>query len=179
MNSKKNLGKVVTTLGVAAATVSIAAVAHADTTYTVKSGDTLSSISYKFAKDASLVDQIAKDNDISDKDTIHAGEKLVIKTDDSKATKSNNADDQDNNQNGGVQLGSDEQAAKDWIAYQESRGSYTAQNGQYYGKYQLSMSYLGGDLSAQNQEAVAQQYMQNRYGSWQAAKAHWLANGWW
>ena len=68
--------------------------------------------------------------------------------------------------------------AKEWIAQKESSGSYTAQNGQYYGRYQLSLSYLNGDLSPENQEKVANQYVVNRYGSWSAAKNFWLANGW-
>ena len=76
-------------------------------------------------------------------------------------------------------LSSSEQAAKEWIAQRESGGSYTAQNGIHYGRYQLDLAYLGGDLSPQHQEEVAQQYMQNRYGSWHAAQAHWMANGWW
>lgn len=71
-----------------------------------------------------------------------------------------------------------EASAKAWIANVESGGSYTAQNGQYYGKYQLTSSYLGGDYSPANQERVADNYVANRYGSWQAAKSFWLANGW-
>ena len=73
---------------------------------------------------------------------------------------------------------SSEEAAKAWIASKESGGSYTASNGNYYGKYQLSMSYLNGDTSAANQEKVANSYVQSRYGSWTAAKAFWQANGW-
>lgn len=73
---------------------------------------------------------------------------------------------------------SSEEAAKAWIAGRESGGSYTATNGNYYGKYQLSRAYLNGDYSAANQERVANQYVQARYGSWSAAKAHWLSNGW-
>lgn len=73
---------------------------------------------------------------------------------------------------------SSEQAARDWIASRESGGSYTAQNGNYYGKYQLSSAYLGGDYSAENQERVADSYVLNRYGSWANAKSHWLQNGW-
>ena len=37
-------------------------------------------------------------------------------------------------------------SAKEWIAQKESGGSYTAQNGRYYGRYQLDSSYLGGRL---------------------------------
>ncbi|SDN66982.1 LysM peptidoglycan-binding domain-containing protein [Limosilactobacillus mucosae] len=72
----------------------------------------------------------------------------------------------------------DEAAAKAWIANKESGGSYTAQNGQYYGKYQLSSSYLNGDYSAANQEQVADTYVKNRYGSWTAAQQFWQGHGW-
>ena len=64
------------------------------------------------------------------------------------------------------------------IAQRESSGSYTAQNGQYYGRYQLASSYLNGDLSPENQEKVADNYVASRYGSWTAALAFWNANGW-
>ena len=69
-------------------------------------------------------------------------------------------------------------AAKEWIAQKESSGSYTATNGRYIGRYQLDSSYLNGDYSAANQERVAEQYVTSRYGSWEAAKAFWEANGW-
>ena len=72
----------------------------------------------------------------------------------------------------------DEASAKAWIANKESGGSYTAQNGQYYGKYQLSSSYLNGDYSAENQEKVADSYVTNRYGSWTAAQQFWQGHGW-
>ncbi|MFR0514391.1 LysM peptidoglycan-binding domain-containing protein [Limosilactobacillus mucosae] len=72
----------------------------------------------------------------------------------------------------------DEAAAKAWIANKESGGSYTAQNGQYYGKYQLSTSYLNGDYSAANQEQVADNYVMNRYGSWTNAQQFWQTHGW-
>ena len=69
-------------------------------------------------------------------------------------------------------------AAKAWIAARESGGSYSAQNGQYIGKYQLSASYLNGDYSAANQERVADQYVASRYGSWSAAQSFWQSHGW-
>ena len=75
-------------------------------------------------------------------------------------------------------LSSSEEAAKEWIVQKESGGSYTAQNGNYYGKYQLSSSYLNGDTSAANQEKVADQYVSSRYGSWTAAQAFWESHGW-
>lgn len=191
MNTKKNLVKVFTTLGVAALSVSATGlVANADMVYTVQSGDTLSSISYKFAKDNSLINEIAKDNNLSDINQLHVGQKLLIKgngeiaplnDNDQNAASQNSNEDKDTAQktSQSANLSSSEQAAKEWIAQRESGGSYTAQNGVHYGRYQLDLAYLGGDLSPQHQEEVAQQYMQNRYGSWQAAQAHWMANGWW
>lgn len=191
MNTKKNLVKVFTTLGVVALGVSTTAVvANADMVYTVQSGDTLSSISYKFAKDNSLINEIAKDNNLSDINQLHVGQKLLIKgngeiaplnDNDQNAASQNSNEDKDAAQktSQSANLSSSERAAKEWIAQRESGGSYTAQNGVHYGRYQLDLAYLGGDLSPQHQEEVAQQYMQNRYGSWQAAQAHWMANGWW
>lgn len=156
-------------------------VANADS-YTVKSGDTLSAI----AKEKNTtVDAIAKKNKISNVNLITVGQVLEIedvnatnktseqattsKTDTTQATTSVSASDG---------LSAEDAVAKEWIAQKESSGSYTAQNGQYYGRYQLSLSYLNGDLSPENQEKVANQYVVNRYGSWSAAKNFWLANGW-
>ena len=151
-------------------------VANADS-YTVKSGDTLSAI----AKEKNTtVDAIAKKNKISNVNLISVGQVLEIedanttqKTTEqattSKATTTVSASDG---------LSAEDAAAKEWIAQKESSGSYTAQNGQYYGRYQLTITYLNGDLSPANQEKVANQYVVNRYGSWSAAKNFWLANGW-
>lgn len=75
-------------------------------------------------------------------------------------------------------LNDNEQSAKNWIAQKESNGSYFATNGQYIGKYQLSSSMLNGDYSPENQERVADNYVTQRYGSWENAKKAWLANGW-
>ncbi|MDU5511758.1 LysM peptidoglycan-binding domain-containing protein [Enterococcus gilvus] len=69
-------------------------------------------------------------------------------------------------------------SAKEWIAQRESGGSYSATNGQYIGRYQLSSSYLNGDYSEANQERVADQYVTSRYGSWEGAQAFWQSNGW-
>lgn len=156
-------------------------VANADS-YTVKSGDTLSAI----AKEKNTtVDAIAKKNKISNVNLITVGQVLEIedvnatnktseqattsKTDTTQATTSVSTSDG---------LSAEDAAAKEWIAQKESSGSYTAQNGQYYGRYQLTLTYLNGDLSPANQEKVANQYVVNRYGSWSAAKNFWLANGW-
>lgn len=149
--------------------------------YTVKSGDTLSAI----AKEKNTtVDAIAQKNKISNVNLITVGQVLEIedtnatnktseqattsKVDTTQATTTGSAS------NG---LSAEDAAAKEWIAQKESSGSYTAQNGQYYGRYQLTITYLNGDLSPENQEKVANQYVVNRYGSWSAAKNFWLTNG--
>lgn len=73
----------------------------------------------------------------------------------------------------------DTSSAKEWIAQRESGGSYNAQNGRYIGKFQLDSAYLNGDYSPANQERVAQKYVNERYGgSWDNAKAFWVAHGW-
>lgn len=71
-----------------------------------------------------------------------------------------------------------EAAAKEWIAWRESGGDYNSRNGQYIGKFQLSEDKLNGDWSPENQEATADAYVAERYGSWQAAKEFWEANNW-
>lgn len=68
--------------------------------------------------------------------------------------------------------------AKSWIATRESGGNYSASNGNYYGKYQLSKGMLGGDYSAANQERVANNYVNSRYGGWTQAQRFWQQNGW-
>mgnify|MGYP001738945584 CR=1 FL=1 len=145
--------------------------------YTVKSGDTLSAI----AKEKNTtVDAIAKKNKISNVNLITVGQ--VLEIEDEKAT-TNTTEQATTTQatttvSASDGLSAEDAVAKEWIAQKESSGSYTAQNGQYYGRYQLSLSYLNGDLSEANQEKVANQYVVNRYGSWSAAKNFWLANGW-
>lgn len=71
-----------------------------------------------------------------------------------------------------------EAAAKEWIAWRESGGDYGARNGQYVGRYQLNEMYLDGDYSEENQEAAAEAYIADRYGSWQAAQEHHQQYGW-
>ncbi|WP_267201317.1 LysM peptidoglycan-binding domain-containing protein [Limosilactobacillus kribbianus] len=196
MISKKNFVKAATTLGAMALGVTaVTTVANADSVYTVKSGDTLSSISYKFAKNNSLVNSIARDNHISNINQIFVGQRLVIKgvanqqtgqststatpasTNTTASTTATTTSSTNSSSTTSTVSGS-EAAAKAWIANRESGGSYSAMNGQYVGKYQLSASYLGGDYSAANQERVADQYVASRYGSWTAAQQFWQANGW-
>ena len=156
-------------------------VANADS-YTVKSGDTLSAI----AKEKNTtVDAIAKKNKISNVNLISVGQVLEIEDENTtqKTTEQATTSQIDTTQatttiSASDGLSAEDAAAKEWIAQKESSGSYTAQNGQYYGRYQLTITYLNGDLSPANQEKVANQYVVSRYGSWSAAKNFWLANGW-
>ena len=178
-------------------TVAGAAAANADTV-TVKSGDTLSQIA---DENNTTVSSIQSLNSMQNIHLIFPGQKLVVNTNNGDAAASaqqsaqttQQAPQQQTSQQSTQQssqqvttqqttsqavASSSEQAARDWIASRESGGSYTAQNGNYYGKYQLSSAYLGGDYSAENQERVAESYVLNRYGSWANAKSHWLQNGW-
>lgn len=211
MNFKKNALKFSVavagafTLGFAATSIQ----ANADEIYTVKSGDTLSGISFTYANDYSLIDSLASNNSIADKNLIYVGEQLMITdngtireaTDqevattpaaDESATASTDTtssaatdttstttttDTTSASSTYTSNVSGSEAAAKAWIANKESGGSYTASNGQYYGKYQLSLSYLNGDTSAANQEAVADNYVTSRYGSWVAAQTFWQQNG--
>ncbi|USS84696.1 LysM peptidoglycan-binding domain-containing protein [Fructilactobacillus myrtifloralis] len=75
--------------------------------------------------------------------------------------------------------GAESDGSLDSIAAVESGGSYTARNGQYIGKYQLSSSYLNGDYSPANQERVARQYAISRYGSVANAVAFRNAHNYW
>lgn len=152
---------------------------------TVQSGDTLSEIATTYN---TSVDQLVKDNNLANKDFIQVGQQLNLNGSVNQQPVSQQPSNQtaivsqpqtnqqpvdnttSNNQS------SNEQEAKEWIAQRESGGSYTAQNGQYTGRYQLSSSYLNGDYSPANQEQVADQYVASRYGSWSAAKNFWLSH---
>lgn len=192
-NTLKSKSKTIK-LGVASAAFAAAliapAVANADS-YTVKSGDTLSEIASTYN---TTVEQLASLNSISNVDFITVGQVLELDstasttetttsaatTDDSSSATSTAAstDTTTTSTTYSSNLSSADAAAKETIAQRESSGSYTAQNGQYYGCYQLTISYLNGDLSAENQERVADAYVASRYGSWSAALAFWNANGW-
>ncbi|GAX02238.1 hypothetical protein [Secundilactobacillus silagei] len=75
-------------------------------------------------------------------------------------------------------LSKNQKAAKHWIAYHESRYSYTARNGNCYGRYQLLRGYLHGNYSPVNQEKTANKYVSGRYGTWTHAKSFWQAHHW-
>lgn len=78
---KKNLTKVIATVGAMAAGVAAGTAAvHADSIYTVQSGDTLSGISMKFTNDISKVNELARINNIQNINQIFVGQKLLIKS---------------------------------------------------------------------------------------------------
>ena len=160
-------------------------------TYTVKSGDTLSEIAEKYN---TTVEKLAAKNNIKDIHLIFVDQVLVIEgTAPSTATATAEEVTEtttyeapaapatpvaESNTVAASTVSGSEAEAKEWIAQKESGGSYTATNGQYIGRYQLTDSYLNGDYSAENQERVADAYVAGRYGSWTAAKNFWLNNGW-
>ena len=172
--------------------------AQESTTYTVKEGDTLSEIAETYN---TTVEKLAENNHIENIHLIYVGQELVIDGPVAPAaTPAPSTYKAPAAQNEAVSApvasapaeavaptpaaapastvsGSDAEA-KEWIAQKESGGSYTATNGRYIGRYQLTDSYLNGDYSAENQERVADAYVAGRYGSWSAAKNFWLNNGW-
>lgn len=188
---------------IALTTLGFAGIAHADTqidsnTVRVDAGDTVSEIAN--AHQVS-VDQLIKDNHLANANLIYVGDKLSInggvaqantatqdpytpvqasntqaKQTTTTTPKTSTASSQSaSTSNVGS---SSEQSAKDFIAYRESRGSYTSVNGKYIGRYQLDRSYLHGDYSVANQEKVFAQYVQQRYGSYANAAQHERTHGW-
>ncbi|HHD9391658.1 TPA: LysM domain-containing protein [Streptococcus pneumoniae] len=166
--------------------------AQESSTYTVKEGDTLSEIAETHN---TTVEKLAENNHIDNIHLIYVGQELVIDgpvapvATPAPATYAAPAA-QDETVSAPVAetpvvsetvvstVRGSEAEAKEWIAQKESGGSYTATNGRYIGRYQLTDSYLNGDYSAENQERVADAYVAGRYGSWTAAKNFWLNNGW-
>lgn len=173
-------------------------------TYTVKSGDTLSGIAEKYG---TTVDRLMQLNHLSS-DFLVVGEQIAtvgsqepaqtVQTQ-PQSTTTNSAQSAQNSSQTYTQaqnsqnvqsadqqtstyynssVSESEQAAKEWIAQRESHGSYSARNGQYVGKYQLSADKLNGDMTPANQERTADNYVKQRYGSWAQAKQAWLQNGW-
>lgn len=159
-----------------------ATTAHADTTIDsnhvrVEAGDTLSAIANKYS---TSVKDLVRDNHITNKHLIHVGDKLVItpKNDKKQAAQKVEQLTETTSPQLSSPVVSGNNSAKEWIAQHESGGNYSATNGRYIGRYQLDSSYLNGDYSAANQERVADQYVAQRYGSWEAAQQHWLQFSW-
>lgn len=137
---------------------------------------------YPCKRDKLVVMPGVKNTDVNGKDTNnHVTIPVTTPTSDQQNTTTNTTPvtQQAPATSGVGSLSGSEQEAKDWIAARESNGSYTATNGRYYGKFQLDTSYLNGDLSPENQERVAEQYMLSRYGSWTAAKNFHVQNSYW
>ena len=179
--------------------------AQENVTYTVKPGDTLSEIAEKYN---TTVEKLAEKNKIENIHLIFVDQVLVIEgtapstatataaasatTYEAPAATEETAEETtatttyeapaapaaESNTAAASTVSGSEAEAKEWIAQKESGGSYTATNGRYIGRYQLTDSYLNGDYSAENQERVADAYVAGRYGSWTAAKNFWLNNGW-
>ena len=204
---KSTTKKIKTTLAGVAALFAVFAPsfvsAQESSTYTVKEGDTLSEIAETHN---TTVEKLAENNHIDNIHLIYVGQELVIdgpaapvapasttyeapaaQDEAVSATVAETAEVEEETpaasetvaeETVATTVGGSESEAKEWIAQKESGGSYTATNGRYIGRYQLTDSYLNGDYSAENQERVADAYVAGRYGSWTAAKNFWLNNGW-
>lgn len=171
--------------------------AQESSTYTVKEGDTLSEIAETHN---TTVEKLAENNHIDNIHLIYVGQELVIdgpvapvatpapatyaapaaqdETVSAPVAETPVVSETVAEETVATTVSGSEAEAKEWIAQKESGGSYTATNGRYIGRYQLTDSYLNGDYSAENQERVADAYVAGRYGSWTAAKNFWLNNGW-
>lgn len=204
---KSTTKKIKTTLAGVAALFAVFApsfvFAQESSTYTVKEGDTLSEIAETHN---TTVEKLAENNHIDNIHLIYVGQELVIdgpvapaapasttyeapaaQDETVSATVAETTEVEEETPVVGETVAEEtvastvsgsEAEAKEWIAQKESGGSYTATNGRYIGRYQLTDSYLNGDYSAENQERVADAYVAGRYGSWTAAKNFWLNNGW-
>jgi len=204
---KSTTKKIKTTLAGVAALFAVFAPsfvsAQESSTYTVKEGDTLSEIAETHN---TTVEKLAENNHIDNIHMIYVGQELVIdgpaapvapasttyeapaaQDETVSATVAETTEVEEETPAASETVAEEtvvstvsgsEAEAKEWIAQKESGGSYTATNGRYIGRYQLTDSYLNGDYSAENQERVADAYVAGRYGSWSAAKNFWLNNGW-
>lgn len=204
---KSTTKKIKTTLAGVAALFAVFAPsfvsAQESSTYTVKEGDTLSEIAETHN---TTVEKLAENNHIDNIHMIYVGQELVIDGPAAPVAPASTTYEAPAAQDEAVSatvaetteveeetpaasetvaeetvaatVSGSEAEAKEWIAQKESGSSYTATNGRYIGRYQLTDSYLNGDYSAANQERVADAYVAGRYGSWSAAKNFWLNNGW-
>ena len=205
---KSTTKKIKTTLAGVAALFAVFAPsfvsAQESSTYTVKEGDTLSEIAETHN---TTVEKLAENNHIDNIHLIYVGQELVIdgpvapaatpapttyaapaaqdETVSAPVVETTEVEEETPvvsetvaEETVASTVSGSEAEAKEWIAQKESGGSYTATNGRYIGRYQLTDSYLNGDYSAENQERVADAYVAGRYGSWTAAKNFWLNNGW-
>ena len=177
---KSTTKKIKTTLAGVAALFAVFAPsfvsAQESSTYTVKEGDTLSEIAETHN---TTVEKLAENNHIDNIHMIYVGQELVIdgpaapvasasttyeapaaQDEAISATVAETTEVEEETPVVGETVAEEtvastvsgsEAEAKEWIAQKESGGSYTATNGRYIGRYQLTDSYLNGDYSAENQ----------------------------
>ncbi|ABJ57674.1 LysM peptidoglycan-binding domain-containing protein [Oenococcus oeni] len=190
-NLKANLSTVLVT---SIAAISFSAVsASADTTYTVKSGDTLSKIAKNFN---TSVDSLAQENKISNVNLIYTGDQLTVDgteaTQTSTSSQSSQAAVETTTPATTSTTTSSAATTTNVSSYSttsggssallrreiESGNNYSTFTGNgYLGAYQFSASTwaagvaaVGGstsDFSAAHQDAVANWYANSRYGGWQ------------
>ncbi|OIK78819.1 LysM peptidoglycan-binding domain-containing protein, partial [Oenococcus oeni] len=169
---KANLSTVLVT---SIAAISFSAVsASADTTYTVKSGDTLSKIAKNFN---TSVDSLAQENKISNVNLIYTGDQLTVDGTEATQTSTSSQSSQAavETTTPATTSGGSSALLRREI---ESGNNYSTFTGNgYLGAYQFSASTwaagvaaVGGstsDFSAAHQDAVANWYANSRYGGWQ------------
>ncbi|OIK90050.1 peptidoglycan-binding protein [Oenococcus oeni] len=157
------------------AAISFSAVsASADTTYTVKSGDTLSKIAKNFN---TSVDSLAQENKISNVNLIYTGDQLTVDGTEATQTSTSSQSSQAavETTTPATTSGGSSALLRREI---ESGNNYSTFTGNgYLGAYQFSASTwaagvaaVGGstsDFSAAHQDAVANWYANSRYGGWQ------------
>ncbi|GAW63974.1 peptidoglycan binding protein, LysM domain containing protein [Ligilactobacillus acidipiscis DSM 15836] len=164
-------------------------------TIKIKKGDTVSELAEKYH---TTTQAVAQANQLNDPDFILAGQNLTIPgrpqisstaqptsmvNDAGTITSLANVDldkgaSASSSNSLEPTLAGAEKSARDYIIQHESSNNYNARNGRYIGKYQLDKNYLHGDFSPANQEKIAAQYVQQRYGSWANAQKHWVKNHW-
>ncbi|WP_257609530.1 LysM peptidoglycan-binding domain-containing protein, partial [Oenococcus oeni] len=164
-----------TVLVTSIAAISFSAVsASADTTYTVKSGDTLSKIAKNFN---TSVDSLAQENKISNVNLIYTGDQLTVDGTEATQTSTSSQSSQAavETTTPATTSGGSSALLRREI---ESGNNYSTFTGNgYLGAYQFSASTwaagvaaVGGstsDFSAAHQDAVANWYANSRYGGWQ------------
>lgn len=173
-----------------AAGAAFASNASADTTVTVKSGDTLNAIATQYGTTANA---IGTKNSIKDINLIYVGDVIIIpgsignttqKDEVQVATEPVNvvteAPATEAKQSAPTQ--STNSSALDSLIARESGGNTGATNGQYYGIGQLSpqaRAIYGGNSSDYNDQLNAMKaYIAARYGTAENAWAHSQATGW-
>ena len=178
---KSTTNKIKTGLvGVAAALAFLApslTFAQETTTYTVKSGDTLSGIAEKYN---TTVEKLAEKNKIKDIHLIYVDQVLVIDGE-APATSTTSAATAEAPVAAPAATETttyEAPAASVTVAEETSASTSTVSGSEAEAKEWIAQKESGGSYTAENQERVADAYVAGRYGSWTAAKNFWLNNGW-